>query len=70
MMNFIIATPPDGDTEREVLRALNALARFQISEAAAVVQPSGDVKLQVPDARAEEACRALRDARIAVTRVR
>lgn len=70
MTMISIATPRDGDTVREVRRALNALAVFQISEAAIVGQPSGDVKLQVPDACAEEAFTALREAGIHAIRVR
>jgi len=65
-----IATPQDGDTEREVRRALNALGGFQISEDAVIMQPSGDVKLQVPDTCADEAFMALRDAGIRANRVR
>jgi len=70
MTNFTIATPRDGDTVREVRRALNALALFQISKAAVIRQPSGDVKLQVPDACAEDAFTALRNAGIGAIRVR
>jgi hypothetical protein len=65
-----IAKPRDGDTVREVRRALNALGVLQVSEAAVICQPSGEVKLQVPDACAEEAFTVLRNAGIGAIRVR
>ena len=70
MTIITIATPQDGDTVREVERALNALGVLQISEAAVIRQPSGDVKLQVPDACAAEAFMVLHEAGIRATRVR
>jgi hypothetical protein len=65
-----IAAPRDGDTVRELRRALNVLAVFQISDATVITQLSGDVKLEVPEACAEEAFRVLRDAGISARRVR
>ncbi len=70
MTNIAMATPRDGDTVREVRRALNALVVLQISEAAVFMQPSGDIKLQVPDSCAEEAFAVLRGAGIGANRVR
>jgi predicted NAD/FAD-binding protein len=70
MTMISIAAPRDGDTVRELRRALNVLAVFQISDAAVVTQPSGAVKLQVPEACAEQAFAVLRDAGIRATRVR
>jgi hypothetical protein len=70
MTNLTIAAPRDGDTVREVRRALSALAVFRISDAAVITQSSGDVRLQVPDARAEEAFTVLRNAGIRAIRVR
>lgn len=69
MTNIAIATPRDGDTVREVRRALNVLGVFQISDASVTTQ-SGDVKLQVPDAYADQAFTVLRDAGIHAIRVR
>jgi hypothetical protein len=62
-----IAAPRDGDTVRELRRAFNVLAVFQISDIAVITQPSGAVHLQVPEAWAEEAFTVLRDAGIRVT---
>jgi|HubBroStandDraft_1064217.scaffolds.fasta_scaffold576430_1 hypothetical protein len=70
MTTIGIAAPRDGDMVRELRRALNVLALLQISNAAVITQPSGDVKLQVPEACAEEAFRILRDAGISAKRVR
>jgi hypothetical protein len=69
MTTISIAAPRDGDTVRELRRALNVLAVFQISDAAVITQPSGGVRLQVPEACAEEAFAVLRDAGIRATRV-
>jgi hypothetical protein len=70
MTTINIAAPRDGDTVRELRRALNVLAVFQISDVAVITQPSGDVKLQVPEACAEEAFKVLRDAGISARRAR
>jgi hypothetical protein len=62
-----IAAPRDGDTVRELRRAFNVLAVLQISDVAVITHPSGAVKLQIPEACAEEAFTVLRDAGIHVT---
>ena len=69
MTTFSIATPRDGDTVREIRRALNALGVFQICEATLISQPSCDIKLQISDGCAEEAFAVLRNAGIRAMRV-
>jgi hypothetical protein len=69
MTNIAITTPRDGDTVREVRRALNALGVFQISDAA-IITRGGDARLQVPDAYADQAFTVLRNAGIHAIRVR
>jgi hypothetical protein len=69
MAMITIATPRDGDTVREVRRALNALGMLQISEAAVVCQPDDEVKLQVPNACADQIFIVLRNAGIDAIRV-
>jgi hypothetical protein len=70
MTMISIADPRDGDTVREIRRALNALGVFQISEATIISQPSCDIRLQIPDGRAEEALAVLYNVGIHATRVR
>lgn len=65
-----LAAPRDGDTVRELRRALNVLAVFQILGADVITQPRGDVKLQFREACAEKAFAVLRDAGILATPVR
>jgi hypothetical protein len=70
MTNLTIATTRNGDTAGEVRKALSALAVLQIVDMVLVPQPDGDVKLQVPDARAEEAFTVLRRVGILARRTR
>ncbi len=70
MTMISIAAPRDGDTVRELRRALNVLAVSQILDADVITQHRGDVKLRVPGSRAEEAFTVLRDAGIRATRVK
>jgi hypothetical protein len=69
MTMISISNPRDGDTVREVRRALNALAVFLISEATIISQPSCDIRLQIPDGSAEEALAILRNVGICAMRV-
>ena len=70
MTMISISNPRDGDTVREVRRALNALAVFLISEASIISRPSCDIRLQIPDGSAEEALAILRNVGIRAMRVR
>jgi hypothetical protein len=67
MTSISIAAARDGDTVRELRRVFNVLAVLKISDVAVITQASGAVKLQVPEACAEEAFTVLRDAGIRVT---
>jgi len=69
MTTISIANPRDGDTVREVRRALNALGVFLISEAIIISQPSCDVRLQIPDRCGEEALTILHNVGIHAIRV-